>query len=128
MLVHDSLRVNRKLQTPFNEIFESLCLDIMFKGTKLVVSEIYRLPNSDNNQFNDGLHSLLYRLKDYGNSFICGDLNYDLLKMHFHDPSANFYSTMMDNSYVAYINKPNRVTHRSGTLIDNIFCKNKGPE
>ena len=106
LLIHDMLRLNSKLDSPFNESFESVSVEVLFKGNKILVSEIYRPPNLDNIQFYDSLCELLDNTKSYKNSFVCGDFNYDLLKTHLHVPTSKFYSAMLENNYVPYVNKP----------------------
>ena len=51
-----------------------------------------------------------------------GDWNINLLNIENHEASQEFFDVMMSNSLVPTITKPTRVTHKSATLIDNIFC------
>ena len=50
-----------------------------------------------------------------------GDYNIDLLKHSTHNPTSEFLDLMFSNSFIPLINKPTRVTHKTATLIDNIF-------
>ena len=65
--------------------------------------------------------SIIEKVKGYNQSFLCGDFNYDLLKSHLHQRTGDFLSDLMDKEYTPQILKPTRVTHKSSSLIDNIF-------
>ena len=55
--------------------------------------------------------------------FIASDQNYDLLKLELHKPTREFLAAMYEENYVPMILKPTRSTHRSSTLIDNIYVQ-----
>ena len=124
LLVHDSLQAEL-LTSPFIENFESVSALIFFKSKKIVVSEIYRPPNSDNHDFTVNLMHMLESKTKSDYKFICGDFNYDLIKISQHWATADFYSCMLDHEYVAMMLKPTRVTHSTSTLMDNIFVQSK---
>ena len=92
-----------------------------------MVAEFYRPPNTDNVIFQQSLTELTRNIDilkpDF--SFICADQNYDLLKSHVHSPTRDYFNQMLNYHYIPYILKPTRVTHRSSTLIDNIYVKSK---
>ena len=50
-----------------------------------------------------------------------GDYNIDILKPSTHNPTSEFIDLMFSNSFIPLINKPTRVTHKTATLVDNIF-------
>ena len=50
-----------------------------------------------------------------------GDYNIDLLKHSTHNPTSEFLDLMFFNSFIQLIGTPTRVTHKTATLIDNIF-------
>ena len=54
-------------------------------------------------------------------TFVCGDLNIDLLKSNDHKKTAEFIDTMFSFGFYPLIIKPSRITKDSATLIDNIF-------
>ena len=56
--------------------------------------------------------------------YIMGDFNINLLNVDKHVPSSEFIEIMYSFSLYPLINKPTRVTDKSATLIDNIFCNN----
>ena len=89
--------------------------------------EFYRPPNSKDSEFFENLHATLEcqtKLK-LDINFMCCDQNYDLMKSSQHKSTHECLSLMLDNGYVPYIIKPTRITHRSSSLIDNIYMKTK---
>ena len=125
ILVHDRLKVVKRLPTPFNDSFESIALEVSFKGVRVFVGEFYRPPNSNDIECLDGLRDLLLLSNTYSLSVLGADQNYDLLKVGQHKPTANFLQCMLDGEFLPMMSKPTRVTHRSSTLIDNLYIKNK---
>ena len=49
------------------------------------------------------------------------DQNLDFLKIHEHTNTAKFLDVNLSNNLLPTISKPTRITHRSCTLIDNIY-------
>ena len=123
--VHDSLKIIRELKTPFNDSFESLALELAFKGNHFIFCEYYRVPNSDDRLFLTCLNKIHNLSSAFNLSILCSDHNYDLLKMHLHRPTKDFVEQNYENGYVFTITKPTRVTHSMSTLIDNICVKNR---
>ena len=123
ILIHDSINICKALKSPFNENIESSCVEIKYKNLKILVSEVYRPPNSDDKIFLEGMQELVASSDKYQYSFICGDFNYELAKSHIHRMTNDFHSFMLDNFHVPHILKPTQVTHSTSTLIDNIYVK-----
>ena len=123
IFVHDRVKLIRVIDSPFNDNFESLLIEVSLNGNMFMLSEIYRPPNSDDTRFSEGLDEILTLVEKCKISFICGDFNYDLLKMHIHKPTEAFFGCLLDHNHAPYISKPTRVTYSSSTLIDNIFVK-----
>ena len=59
----------------------------------------------------------------YKQYFIITDQNYDLLKASAHQPTQDFFDMLIQREFLPSILKPTRITHRSSTLIDNIYVK-----
>ena len=57
--LHDSVKLTKNVVSPFNDSFESLCFVLKWKGKQFCVSEIYRPPNSNDDQFMQSLEDLL---------------------------------------------------------------------
>ena len=111
-----------------NEIFiinkdiECLFIQIELNGDKIHVGIIYRTPDADVRNFCDYLVNILESLKPHNQScYLIGDYNIDLLKHSTHNPTSEFLDLMFSYSLIPLINKPTRVTHKTATLIDNIF-------
>ena len=73
---------------------ESMKIEILNeKAGKIIVSSIYRAPNTDIGLFNDKIE---YLLKEVGNKkvYLCGDFNIDLLKTEMHAESTQFIESV----------------------------------
>ena len=105
-----------------NKDIECLFIEIELNGDKIHVGIIYRTPDADVRNFCDYLVNILESLKPHNQScYLIGDYNIDLLKHSTHNPTSEFLDLMFSNSFIPPINKPTRVTHKTATLIDNIF-------
>ena len=119
--------VLRKDLTIQNNIMEALFIEIpMGKiGNKcnIIVGVIYRAPDTNMTSFNELLAETLLKIKsEKKDSYLLGDYNVNLLSLDKHGPTQDFADLMYSNSLFPSITKPTRVTNRSATLIDNIFC------
>lgn len=115
ILLHDSVKPVWIIDTPFNESFESIAIEIKFKNRQFCVSEFYWLPNAKNELFGYSLKCFLNAIDYCKLSFLCCDQNYDLLKSHLHAPTREFLSNLLNNEYVPCISKPMRVTSATVT-------------
>ena len=94
--------------------------------TNLVIGNIYRPPRNnidDINSFTDEINLVFNELINYKNVAISGDFNIDLLKLNETNMVNDYFENIISNSYLPKLTFPTRVTHRHGTLIDNIFVK-----
>ena len=104
-------------------IFIELEREIIGKRKNVITGVIYRPPGTDIRRFNEYLENILATIKCENKlPYLMGDWNINLLNIEHHAPSQEFFDIMMSNSLIPTITKPTRVTHRSATLIDNIFC------
>ena len=62
--------------------------------------------------------------KSKRNFALLGDFNIDLSKYGSHNDTENFYDLISSNGFRPLILQPSRVTSKTATLIDNIFCNN----
>ena len=125
LFLHDSVRLSRVVNTPFDANFESVAAEVTFPEKSILVAEFYRPPNTDVAAFMDSLQSFYAVLKGHKTCFVCSDQNLDLLKSSMHQQTSDFLSSMLDNELIPLIWKPTRVTHRTSTLIDNIYAKSR---
>ena len=123
LLIHDSVRLVKDFPVAFTDNFESTSALVEYKGKQFFISEFYRPSNSNESCFMDSLGKILSLSKNYKQYFLCSDQNFDLLKTSHHKPTRDFLSLMLDFEFVPYMQKPTRVTHKSSTLIDNIYVK-----
>ena len=56
--------------------------------------------------------------------YICGDFNFDLLKIHDCNPSRKFFDLMCSFGLINQITIPSRTTELTASIIDNIFTNN----
>ena len=89
----------------------------------MYIGELYRIPNTDLNEFVNDYQQIFNLLSDCKNVVISSDHNLDLIKSSSHKPTAKFVEDLGLQGFVNVITKPTRVTHESETLIDNIFIK-----
>lgn len=100
--------------------YESLFVKIPMGKKSLLLGELYRVPNSNNNVFQDYVDKIAVGCRGK-NCIIGSDQNLDLLKHSHHKPTSKFLDGLMDNELIPLIHKPTRVTHNSFSLIDNVY-------
>ena len=125
LLVHNKLKLSKMIDLPFNESCEAIGASLLFCNQYIFVSEIYRPPNTSDPLFLESLREIICKSRQYKTRFLCGDFNYNLLKLHLHKYTNNFVSTLIDNEFVPFVSKPTRITHKTSTLIDNIAVNSK---
>ena len=103
--------------------FEHCVVEIKLKKHNLIVGSIYHAPNCNQTEFLAAYKQFVGGLSKIPNSkVILGmDHNLDLLKSHLHNNTQQFINMNYDSDLFPVITKPTRITHASGTLIDNIF-------
>ena len=89
----------------------------------LIISVIYRPPNSNVNDFVQNFNSLLAKIgKENKLSYLLGDFNLNLMNYHSHSLTGVFVDVSYANVFVPLIVRPTRLTSYSASLIDNIFA------
>ena len=104
--------------------FEHLTAEIYLRSNqKILVSSIYRPPNTPEMEFIDEYSKFVCMLKKTENKgIIIGlDHNLDLLKSFKHGPTERFLNTNLSLNLIPTITRPTRITRSTATLIDNIF-------
>ncbi len=119
--------VERKDLNIFEEgIFESCFIELFVQKKNIVIGEIYRIPGTNENNFITKYEGLIGQIKREKKDIIIGtDQNLDFLKIHQHSNTAKFLDINLTNDLLPSITKPTRITHRSCTLIDNIYVSNQ---
>ena len=123
VLLHNSVKLVREIDTPFNDYFESLTVEIKYRNHHVLISEHYKPPNTKDSLFKENLLKTLDITKRFKTCYLSGDYNYDLIKVEKHAPMSDFVSTMFDYRFIPCISKPTRTTYTSSTLLDNVFVK-----
>ena len=110
---------NDTIETVFIEIDK----DHVGKEKNVIIGVIYRPPNTDIAEFNRYMTEILDKMKPENKMVACiGDYNISLMNVESHGPSQKFAEMMYSFSMYPCITKPTRVTTKSASLIDNIFC------
>ena len=125
--VHKSLKYfERDDLNIFEEgFFESCLIEVSFKSKNIVIGEIYRVPGTSENNFISKYEGLVEKIRKEKKDIIIGtDQNLDFLKIHQHSNTSKFLDINLTNDLLPTISKPTRITHRSCTLIDNIYISN----
>ena len=106
-----------------NETYlESCNVEIQLPQIKLLVSSVYRPPNTNEKQFNLAFEKLMKSIcKSSSHSIIGLDHNLDLLKANYHKPTQSFLENVLSNQHVPCITRPTHIMKSSASLIDNIL-------
>ena len=110
-----------------NKCIESLFIEVkkesIGKSQDAIVAVIYRPPDTNIRTFNEYLSSILLKTKaEKKLLYFMGDFNINLLNTDSHHATQEFADIMYSHAIIPNITKPMRVTKKSATLIDNIFC------
>lgn len=110
-----------------NDVIETVFIEIdkdqIGKDRNVIVGVIYRPPNSDIDLFNKYMSTLLSKMEGERKYISClGDYNISLLNYDSHIGTQEFVDLLYSNALFPCITKPTRITAKSATLIDNIFC------
>ena len=86
---------------------------------------IYRHPHYNCDDFFQCLETCLTSLtKENIEIYICGDFNFDLLKVDSDHLTQHFFNLLCSYGLLPHMLQPTRVTDHSTTVIDNIFSDN----
>lgn len=113
------------------KVIECLTIEIeISKNEKLIVSNLYRSNtqhatysmSEQNNRFLDAFSTLQSDLSSLNkNSYIMGDLNYDLLKFEQHEKTKVLLEDSFGNGFLELVSIPTRISNTSATLIDHLY-------
>ena len=103
-------------------IVESCSVEIKGNTHPIVISSLYRPPNTNSKFFLDSYRKLMVQLKKLTPEVIVGlDHNFDFLKSDHHGPTNDFVNLILDKQQIPTISRPTRIAKQSATLIDNII-------
>ena len=103
--------------------FESITLEVKTQQDSVLLTTIYRPPNSKEKLFLKTYQRLLKKFtnKQLERLIIGMDHNMDFMKHDQHSPTSDFIGLNLDHQLLPTITKPTRITRSSATLIDNIL-------
>ena len=105
---------------------ESFTVELILPKCKLLVTSMYRPPNTDEKLFLCEYNEHVKKLKNSGKKYIIGlDHNLNLLNYEHHSATRKFLELMIENEQLPCITRPTRLTHHSATLIDNVLVSKK---
>ena len=122
--------INNKLQfvprpdlAIFDEgVFESYFIELTAEGRNIIVGEVYRIPNTNQQLFLERYQSIIDKIKLEKKDIIIGtDQNLDYLKIQQHNKTAEFFNMNLSAGLLPTMTKPTRIVHDKATLIDNIY-------
>ena len=91
----------------------------------IIVSVIYRPPNTDTDVFINTLNTFIGKNKPENKyCFLLGDYNTNISNYATHSATADFVGSLPSYGFLPLISRSTRVTTRSATLIDNLFTNN----
>ena len=106
--------------------YETTWIEIKNKKSKnIVCGNVYRHPHYNCDDFFKYLESCLATLaKESKEVYICGDFNFDLLKVDTDHLTQHFFNLLCSYGFLPHILQPTRATEHTSTVIDNIFSNN----
>jgi hypothetical protein len=120
-----SYKIRNDLNIHKKKELESIFIEIIVNNKpNIIVGCIYRHPCMDIVEFNDDYLTPLVSIIQKENNktlYLAGDFNIDLLKADTIKSHSDFINIFQSSLIRPTISVPTRITHRSSTLIDNIF-------
>ena len=95
-------------------------IDFEHNHKKCTYINCYRSPQSDGDDFNIKLESIISKTKNR-KCYLAGDFNLNLLNLAIHNKTEEYYNMLVANSFKPIITIPTRVTEHSQTIIDHIW-------
>jgi len=106
--------------------FESIFIETTNKKEKIIVGEIYRVPNTNEQLSIHRFETILENLRHIKTKVILGtDQNLYYLKIETQNNTRELLNNFLSSGMQPTITKPTRVTHSTATLIDNIYVNLK---
>ncbi len=102
--------------------FESIFIETTSPTDNVLIGEMYRIPNTNEQQSLQTFGELFDKLSgQHKNVIFGGDQNFDFLKINSHGATPDLSNKAFSSGLLPTITKPTRITHSSATLIDNIY-------
>ena len=130
LYVRDALTANKLvIFSVVLEQIEALFVSFSVGETNFVIGNVYRPPNSNNDDFMSKLSNVLNNaLTEFPNSifYIMGDFNYDVFLINSNNRCMESYLLFTSLGFFPTITRPTRVSSYSKFLIDNVGINNIG--
>ncbi len=128
--LHDKFEYVPKMKLTGYKNWEGQVI-VVKKGENLsksiTIGNIYRPPRKlieDYRTFLTEFNPVLLKLSNLNTEvLITGDFNIDLLELAEKPIVAEYFDTLLNESFYPKITLPTRFSNKHGTLIDNVFCK-----
>ena len=121
--IHESIAFKeRKDLSISNNESEVLSIEIINTTKNVVLSSVYRPPDSSIKEFKTSLKPIFDDIqKSNKDLYLVGDFNINVLDYQNNTKVKDFVNFSFQNSLIPLINKPTRVTRTSATAIDHII-------
>ena len=117
--INYNLKPDLELMQPH---IEAISVKLKLPNKNIMVSSMYRPPNTDDKLFLDEYKEYIKKLKSCGKYHIVGlDHNLNLLNYEHHSSTRKFLELLIDEDQLPCITRLTRLTYHSATLIDNIL-------
>ena len=101
---------------------EILSIEITNKTKNIILSSVYRPPDSSLKEFKNSLKPIFDNIRRNNKDlYLVGDFNINVLDYENNVKVKNFVNFAFQNSLIPLINKPTRVTRTNATAIDHIL-------
>lgn len=100
---------------------EAISIEVTHEGKKVSITNVYRRPKSNVDEFILLLKQHLQNVPNECNSFVVGDFNINA--EHNNVSYSKLEECMFDNYYTQLVKQPTRITETSSTIIDHIWQK-----
>ena len=103
-------------------------MDVFGNGLqkKFTLCNIYRPPRDSNKELDLFLKDFIPIIEklstESSDKIVVGDFNIDLLKLNTRQKYTEYLDLMLCNGFQPKVTLPTRLTDRTATLIDHIFC------
>ena len=106
-----------------NEHFENVSIELKTDLSNIIISSIYRPPNTSQKEFIANFSELQCKIiKEQNKEWVVGlDHNMDLLKYEINRNTQLFMENLLEMELYPAITRPTRITKSSATLIDNVL-------
>ena len=103
--------------------FENKSIEVKTHNTSIILSSLYRPPNSPEKEFLRNYKKCLRKFTqpEQDRLIIGTDHNMDFLKQDLHSPTKDFINLNLDQGLLPTVTKPTRITRNTATIIDNIL-------